>query len=362
MIVHNIAEPTLVHAQLAGYALPLKKHWITARGTWTNRHGWLLRLVTSDGRNGYGDCAPLPESGTEDLTTAQAWLRETAHDLIGLSPEQALQKLPGTCRTPAARCALETALLDLAAQTTDRPLAKWLSASAKAQVAVNANLGTLDDDMTQRARQAVSEGYRVIKIKVGLNPPTDECAQLKRLARELPSDIRLRLDANGSWAEPEATQAIEGLRDLPIESLEEPLGEPDHRTLQRLQGLTPWSLAMDESLLRWTIDELLKDPPVRRLILKPTVLGGLLPTLDLAARANRTSLEYVVTSSVDSAAGLWGTMHLAAAVGGNGVHGLATSHWLSEDVGEPPPIRRACMKVPDLSGLGFQPFPSLKFH
>lgn len=361
MTALSIADPCLAHAQLARYALPLKDRWVTARGVWTHRQGWLLRLVTSDGRKGYGDCAPLPEAGTEDPATAQTWLRATAHDLIGRSPEQALQNLPTSPETPAARCALETALVDLVTQALDRPLAKWLSARAKAQVAVNASLGKLGDDTTQRAGRAISEGYRVLKVKIGLNPPEDECRQLRRLARELPSGTHLRLDANGAWTEPEATQAIQRLRDLPIESLEEPLSNPDRRTLKRLQALTPWSLAMDESLSGWSIDELLDDPPVRRLVLKPTVLGGLLPTLDLAALAGEAGLECVITSSVDSAAGLWGTVHLAAALGGNGVHGLATSDWLSEDIGQAPPITQARITVPDVPGLGFQPFRSLKF-
>lgn len=361
MTALSIGDPSLVHAQLARYALPLKHRWATARGVWTHRQGWLLRLVTSDGRKGYGDCAPLPEAGTEDLAISQTWLRATTRDLSGLSPEQALQKLPAATETPAARCALETALVDLVAQAMDRPLANWLSAGAKTEICVNASLGKLGYDTMQRVGQAVSQDYRVLKVKVGLSPPADECAQLRRLARELPPGTRLRLDANGGWTESQATQAIEDLCDLPIESLEEPLGNPDHRTLERLQALSPWSLAMDESLTRWPIDELLNDPPVRRLVLKPTVLGGLLPTIDLATRAMGAGLEYVVTSSVDSAAGLWATVHLAAALGGDGVHGLATSHWLSEDVGQAPPIAKARIAIPDVPGLGFQPFRSLKF-
>jgi L-alanine-DL-glutamate epimerase-like enolase superfamily enzyme len=81
----------------------------------------------------------------------------------------------------------------------------------------------------------------------------------------------------------------------------------------------------------------------------------MLPTLALAGRAQERGIEVVVTSVLDSAAGLWPALQLAAALPDDRVHGLATSAWLARDLGAVPTPVAGRIALPHLPGSGFHP-------
>ena len=355
-------DPPISTAGLHPYRLRLRRPWRTASGEWTERRGWLVRLETEDGVVGFGDCAPLPEVGTEAFPVAEATLRELVSGASGHSAAMLLDGLDGCHDTPASRCGVECALLDILSKREARPLANWLNSEAHRTVCLNAALGSLEGDPIRRARQAVTGGFQVLKVKLGVMSLGQEVEGLNALAKALPPGVSLRLDANGSWEEASARDLISAIKDLPIESLEEPVRDPQWDTLERLQALAPWPIALDESLAHWPLDELFGQVPVRRLVLKPMVLGGVLPAMALAIRARAEDVSTVVTTTVDSAAGVCVASHLAAALDGDAVHGLATSDWLAEDVGAPPRVVAARLLLDDGPGVGFRPNPGLCFQ
>lgn len=321
---------------LRPYRLPLRQPWRTARGVVTQREGWLV-VVECDGRRGYGDCAPLPEAGSEEAEAAAATLAEARAELPGQDVQAALDGLAGRwLATPAARGAVECALLDVLAQRAHVPLFAWLNPAASSSVAANAALGALDGGLAERARAALDEGYTVLKIKVGLAAVEAEIKALTALCAAVSATVRLRLDANGAWQRDEAQRFITGVADLPVESLEEPLARYDAAALGELQGVAPFSLALDESLAVLDQHDLLATPPVRRLVLKPAVLGGILPAWQLATAARDAGVECVVTTLLDSAVGTFAACHLAAALDNRLHHGLASGAWFTEDVGISP--------------------------
>lgn len=438
------------------YALPLHQPWTSARGTRTERRGWLVE-VRAAGLCGYGDCAPLPEAGTEGVAAAEARLRRwqaqlPGHSLadlldlgrqdpygaasvkpsrypLGASSNAASGDTTGassspasgdttdtsstaasanatgsssgalfadlgrTSPTPAARFALESALSDLAARLAGVPLRQWLTSRAGDAVPVNATLGTLRDQTPARIVTACQAGYQVLKLKVGLDAPETELAHLRELATHLPPGASLRLDANGAWDYDQAARLIARLNDLPIESLEEPLKVPDWRSLASLQALARFPLALDESLHQdpgnilgrtglpidrllaaaqavlssntasagllagLSVDRLLAAgaPPVRRLVLKPAAVGGLRRTLFLARKAADLGLEIVLTSLIESAAGLWPSLQLAAALSSSLAQGLATASWLARDLGRVPDPRGGYILLGQDPGSGFVP-------
>ncbi|MGB5833742.1 MAG: o-succinylbenzoate synthase, partial [Thiohalocapsa sp.] len=63
----------------------------------------------------------------------------------------------------------------------------------------------------------------------------------------------------------------------------------------------------------------------------------------------------VLTSLVESAAGLWASVQLAAATGSPLTHGLATGDWLARDLGLAPVPRAGRILLPDVAGSGFEP-------
>lgn len=345
-------------ARLLPYALPLKAAWQSAAGELSVRSGWLIRLETDSGLIGYGECAPLPSHGSENPATAELALDQWVAALPGQWVETALADLasPATHATPAARAAVETALLDLLSQQAGIPLANYLcQQECSRTVAVNAMLGTAVGLTEAQLAEALIANYSVIKLKVGIAAPEDEIAALHRLAQRLPASTRLRLDANRAWTMESAQRYCAALSGLPIESIEEPLAQPEAKDLRTLQQQLPFPLALDESLHDLLATFPVSEVPARRLVLKLAPLGGLLPALVLAQRATAAGIECVVTTGIDSACGTLAAAHLAAASGSSLAHGLATSAWLTRDTGPVPAIENGRLHLPAGSGLGFCP-------
>jgi o-succinylbenzoate synthase len=339
------------------YRLPLRQPWVSAKETLPVRQGWWIIIEIEEGLSGFGDCAPLPSMGTENLAQAQQQLQSALDTLLNSEPFKALSLLDDWQPFPATRCAVETALIDLLARQSGVPLAKWLNRHACDSIKVNTMIGSLDADVEARAWQACEEGFKLLKIKLGVKPWEYELDRLQRLALRLPEHIMFRLDANGSWNKPEAYQIIAELKNLPVESLEEPLARPDARTLREMQASVPWPLALDESLVDWPLATLASHPPVKRLVLKPMLLGGLLPSLKLAQQSVRAGMESVVTSTVDSAVGVWASLHLAAAIANESTHGLNTGRWIVDDRIASPVPDNGILSLCHAPGLGFGPYP-----
>ncbi len=343
-----------VELGLVPYRLALRRPWASARGGFPARCGWLV-IAEAQGMRGYGDCAPLPAAGTEHPGMAERRLGACAAAALDLSETLAALASAPRGPTPAADFALECALCDLASRLAGTSLRRRLAASARDRISVNAALGPLIETHPGDLARAARAGFRVVKLKVGMTTPQLELQCLRDLTATLPPGLRLRLDANGVWDPATASRVISALADLPVESLEEPLHAPDWPTLAELQSIAPFPLALDESVVT-RADTL--DParlPVRRIILKPAAIGGLHRTLSIARRLQGAGIEVVITSLVESAAGLWPTAQVAAAIGSSIPQGLATADWLRDDLGAPPQIRQGYLHLPDSPGSGFAP-------
>jgi O-succinylbenzoate synthase len=263
----------------------------------------------------------------------------------------------GIDENAARALAEECARLDLTAQRAGLPLGAWLSCLAPVDsVAVNAVLGAISSVTPNLIQNAVADGFRILKIKVGSSPLREEMDQLQRICATLPDGVRLRLDANGAWDAADGERFLAACRQLPIEGLEEPLRVPDIAALQRLQEMVDFPLAIDESTHLIACD-FWQAPPVRRVVIKPARYGGLLPSVEFGLRARAAGIECIVTSSLESACGLTACAHLAAAVAPDACHGLATAGWLARDTGPAPPVITGRMLLPQVPGLGFSPYP-----
>jgi o-succinylbenzoate synthase len=223
------------------------------------------------------------------------------------------------------------------------------------EIEVNAALGALIALQPKPLDRALAAGFRVLKLKLGVAPIARELEAIRALCGQLPPAVRLRLDANRAWDLATARKLLDGLLPVAdqIDGLEEPCAEADDGELRALQTRVPFALALDESLPArgWPLEP--EQLPLRRLVLKPGVIGGLRPSLRLARRAQAAGLEVVITSLIESAAGLWSSAQLAAATGSALAHGLATADWLAADLGAAPLIQAGRIRLPMSPGSGF---------
>ena len=87
-------------------------------------------------------------------------------------------------------------------------------------------LGYTDEKMVRLAKQAVADGYTLIKLKCGGSLEDDK--RRLRLAREaVGPDIKISIDANQVWDVNQAIEWIKGIGDVNLHWVEEPTNPDD---------------------------------------------------------------------------------------------------------------------------------------
>lgn len=350
---HFIVE----HYQLIPYKVKLKTPWHTASAKLLFRQGLLIKLIINESLFAIGECAPMVEIGTETLQQAQQFLANKLPALLG--KKFSLNSLSDMDSFPACRFALETALLSLVAQHTKKNIACLLnpknSCAEKTPIKVNAMLGHLNNDLSSHARRAESQGFKCLKIKVGLDTIETEAKALAHLFQQLSSTILFRLDANKNWTVNETEWLLNFLKpyESRIDSIEEPLNNFDQAAYQYLQSNTKINLALDESFSSYSPESgnspeqnnSFEQYPVKQLVLKPMAQGGIIHTLHLARQAQQSKIKTVITSSIETAHGLWPIAYLCAAINNQQFHGLATASWLENTLIKPPEIKHGIITL-----------------
>lgn len=287
-----------------------------------DRESLLLVLTDAEGTIGLGEASPLPPFSREDAAACKRALAGV-HERLGEADDRApaaesisllLQRIAGDLdAAPAARFALESALLDLLAKRRGLSVAELLGGPRPyREVAVNGLLvADPVDDLADRAVALAAAGLSALKIK--LRARTDagfarELAALREVRRRLPISFELRLDPNAAWPRDVARERLAALAPIAPRFVEQPVA-PEH-LLALGRCAVPW--AADESLaLPGLADALLDAPGCGALVLKPAILGGLLPARDLALRAAARGLGVVVTHLFDGPVAMAAACELA---------------------------------------------------
>ena len=288
------------------------------------------------GAIGLGEAQPLPGRSPDTVAECAAAVAAVQGALpLPLSPATALEAAGELAqavapRAPAARFAIETAILDLVARTIGRSLAAVLVEHPARQVATNALVRTAGD-----AAIAVARGHTTLKLKLAGDPVAD-LIRTRAIRAAIPREVALRIDGNLTWAASEVDARLAELAGLAVEYVEEPA--PGFAAAARRRRPTP--LALDESLVDdhredW-LDDALRGGAIAAVVLKPALLG-LVASLTIARRATQLGVSAVVTHTFDGAIAVAAACELARAIAALPgaplrAHGLAPHSQLTVEV------------------------------
>ena len=136
-------------------------------------------------------------------------------------------------------------------------------------------LGYSDEKLARLAREAVEQGFGMIKLKVGGN--LDDDIRRMRLAREVVGpDIRIGTDANQRWGVAEAIEWMSHLAEFDVAWIEEPTNPDDllaHAAIAR--GVAPIPVATGEHMAnRVMFKQFLQADALQVLQIDATRVGG----------------------------------------------------------------------------------------
>lgn len=149
----------------------------------------------------------------------------------------------------SAKCAVDIALHDIKGKVMNQPLYRVLGGyQDTVQNDITIGINT-PEKMAETARHYVKDkGYRILKIKVGIDPEEDLRA-LSLIRQAVGPDIRLRVDANQGYNISRAMYALEGMKKYGVEAVEQCLPDWDMEGAAYLrQKVSGIQLMLDESI------------------------------------------------------------------------------------------------------------------
>lgn len=317
----------------------------TSRGTYTTRRSWYVFLTSEEepGRQGIGECAPLPSLSCDDLPEYEAILQEACHNfqLTGQLDREVLRPYPSIL------FGLETALRHYETGS----FALWDTPFSRGEAGIPINgLIWMGDyrKMLEQIEAKMKVGFRCIKLKIGAINFDEELALLRHIRAHFSArEIELRVDANGAFSPSDALDKLSRLAELDLHSIEQPIRAGQWEEMARLTAVTPLPIALDEELIGHHTPaekaKLLSAIHPQYIILKPSLHGGFAGGEEWIAEARRQGMGWWITSALESNIGLNAIAQWCATFDNPLPQGLGTGSLFTDNVKMPLEIRGDCL-------------------
>lgn len=321
------------------YSLNFIKPFSTSKGVIKKREGFIIKLKSSSGKTGIGEAAPFQEFGSESFKEADGFLKDfQLHFKIDLDDiENSLEEnLTGLITLPALRHGFEQALLNLICTEKNISLNELLNIRSNKEININSVIGFLSpEESALAAAQKVQEGFSAIKVKIGRDSFEEDYECLATVRNACGNEIKIRADVNGKWNIKEAAENLDRLSQLNLEYIEQPVNSVED--FVKLSSFTKIPLAVDESIRTLKdAEEFISRKAVSVIIVKPMMLGGIIPSLRIIKLAEEKGIRIVITSSFESAIGRAMAVFAASTVKEDIAHGLDTGRYFEKDLSEFP--------------------------
>lgn len=245
--------PTIQKIEFWPVDVPLTDPFVVATGSRLIAENVFVRVTLAGGAQGYGEAAPFPEVGGENRATSLTALSRLGRSLLGMPAQEfpaaagkMTEEAPGQ---PAARCALETAMIDAHCRAQGLPMWKLWGGADLRERETDITIPICSRDKTLAlARGWYAKGFRLFKMKVGNNVDED-IRRLEAVHREL-SGIAFIGDGNQGFSREDCLAFTRGVTRFGgnIVLLEQPVVREDLEGLAAIKRATGIPVAADESV------------------------------------------------------------------------------------------------------------------
>ncbi len=303
----------------------VERPFTSSRGwLYTTRGTCLVEIETDDGVVGWGECYG-PSAVAKAFIETQFAARITGRDPFDVEViwEELYNRIKDygpSGMAIAAISGIDIALWDIIGKACGKPVHKLIGGAFRTAVDAYAtglyfiDMDRLVEEAVEEAEGYVSEGFKAIKMKIGLGSIEKDYQRVAAVRKAIGPDIRLMVDANHCFSVPVAIRLGRRLEELDIEWFEEPISPED------IDGYVEVSRALDMAVAggeneftRWGFREAITRKAMD--IVQPDVCaaGGLTECKKIATLASAHGVE-CVPHAWGSAVGLAATLHFLAAL------------------------------------------------
>lgn len=284
----------------------------TSRGVLHHKTSWFIELYDPQKPEiiGLGECSVIPGLSPDfkDETSYVAAI----HDALKLVQQSnsPLQKIQQYLRSYPSICfGIESALLDLRTGGKQVLFSTDFTKGLKA-IPINGLIWMGNEKfMREQITKKLEEGFSCLKMKVGALDFEKELEMLKGIREKFdPTQLILRVDANGAFNFSEAKENLKRLAELGIHSIEQPIQAGNWEAMAQLCQENHLPIALDEELIgiheKPQKKKLLKVIKPQFIILKPSLHGGIGGCEEWIELAEQEQIPWWITSALESNVGL----------------------------------------------------------
>lgn len=318
--------------------LALTRPYTIASRTISDVENVFLEVELENGMIGTGAANPAPEVVGEGPEQTLANAHSSFFEELAGSDIRYFKQWIGTCQhqfpnLPGTQALLDIALHDAFCQWLDIPVAAFYGQYWK-ELPTSVTIGIMTaQDTIQTAEEYKKMGFRVLKVKLGLDLEED-LERLRKLREVFGTYFTVRVDANQGYSLPELQRFLKAVQSLDIELVEQPLPVGHESDLLVLSADERRLLAADESLkdasyaLKWA-----QTPrPFGIYNIKLMKCGGITGGLDIARIAQAAGIDLFWGCNDESIVSISAALHTAFASPNTRYLDLDGSLDLAEDV------------------------------
>jgi L-Ala-D/L-Glu epimerase len=329
--------PTLVRRlHVAPLDIPLHKPFGIAGGAQAVANNALVTVELADGTLGFGEAAPFPAFNGETQAMALAAV-EAARPAVEGADARAWRAIASAIRAPAgasaaARCAIETAILDAITKRAGIPLWAFFGGAETALVTdVTVTVGSVGEARAEAARFA-SKGFSRLKVKIGAGSAREDVARVAAIHEAAPH-AGLILDGNGGLSAEAALDVVASLGALGIRPilLEQPVPGDDWEGLSRVSREAGVPVAADESASSAEDALRIAREGAAQVINLKLMKSGIAEALAMAAIAKAAGIGLMIGGMVEARLAIGTSACFAAGLGGFSFVDLDTPLFLADE-------------------------------
>jgi D-galactarolactone cycloisomerase len=199
----------------------------------------------------------------------------------------------------AAISAIDIALWDIKGKALNLPVSTLLGGQHRNKVVPYAtglyfsDSKTLEEDLVAEAKDYVNQGFKAIKMKVGLSIKQD-VRNVKSVRAAIGPDIQLMVDSNHAYSLREAVELARKIEPYDIGWFEEPVSPEFYEQYAQLRNKTSIPIAGGEcEYLRYGFLQLLQNKSVDIAQVEICASGGLTEAKRIASLASSFGLEVI---------------------------------------------------------------------
>lgn len=332
------------------------------RGSHTESPFVLVKVHTDEGVIGLGEVSCTPIWSGEDQTTAMHCINTyLAPLLIGEDPaaiEHLTRRMQrGIAGHPFTKAGIEIALWDVLGKIAGLPLYRLFGGPVRDAVPTKFSVsGREPDRAAEIAVWAVEQGFRTMKVKVGIEPEQD-MARVRAIRAAVGPGIRLAIDANGGWSPRTAIQTIQRLADCNLIFVEQPVAPLDVAWMAEVRRQVTVPIMADESVATLQDAMALVRASAADILSVYVGKGGLDAARKIAAVAEAAGVVCTVGSNLELGIGSAAMIHLALATPAIDAEMfpcdiIGPFFYESDILAEPLPIQAGIARAPSGPGLG----------